>query len=133
MVQSSLFDFKEEFLQSLFDVEIEEGDELDNLTIPEGTFGEDWEKELMKFNKKQLIDFLRDSLIKMKENEICIDTETKLKEIILSLLQTSNGGLHYQIIIDSLIKKEKGVVDKLHKKYCSKKHDLHDKIIKNFI
>lgn len=68
----------------------------------------------------------------MEDNEISIDTETKLKEIILSLLQTSNGGLHYQVVIDSLMKKEKGVVDKLHKKYCSKKNELHEIIIKNF-
>lgn len=78
MVQSSLFDFKEEFLKSLFDVEIEEGDKLDNFTIPEGTFGKDWEKELMKFNKKQLIDFLRNSLIKMKEMESNLDYSKSL-------------------------------------------------------
>jgi hypothetical protein len=68
----------------------------------------------------------------VEDSKIFIDTETKLKEIILSLLQTSNGGLHYQIIIDSLIKKETGIVDKLHKKYCDKKNELHDKIIKDF-
>jgi hypothetical protein len=68
----------------------------------------------------------------VKDNEICIDTETKLKKIILQLLQTSNGGLAYQSMMFSILNKETGLVDKLYKKYCSKKNELHEKIIKDF-
>jgi hypothetical protein len=68
----------------------------------------------------------------VKDNEICIDTETKLKKIILQLLQTSNGGLAYQSMMFSILNKETGLVDKLYKKYCSEKNELHEKIIKDF-
>jgi hypothetical protein len=33
----------------------------------------------------------------------------------------------------SILNKETGLVDKLYKKYCSEKNELHEKIIKNFI
>jgi hypothetical protein len=67
MAQMSIFDYKETFIKETFDVSVEEGNELDDFVIPEGTFDDDWRKEMMKFNKNQLIDFLRDTLIDLQE------------------------------------------------------------------
>ena len=70
MALKSIFEHEETFIKEMFDISVEEGDELDeinDLIIPEGTFDDDWRKEIMKFNKNQLIDFLRDTLINLQE------------------------------------------------------------------
>jgi hypothetical protein len=67
MAQMCLYEYKEKFLNLVFDVSIEEGDELDDFGFSEDTFSDDWKNEMNKFKKDKLIDFLRDKLIELQK------------------------------------------------------------------
>jgi hypothetical protein len=67
MVQLCIYEHKHKFLDAMFDVSVEEDDELDDLVISEDTFGDDWRIKMRKLKKDMLIDFLRDKLIELQQ------------------------------------------------------------------
>ena len=61
-----------------------------------------------------------------------MDETTKLKELVLVLLEKHNGGLGYMGLVDRIQSGETNNIDFLHKLYCKKKNELNQIILEKF-